>query len=315
MPDVQPAITNSGCDDVARARTSADFKAWFEQQRLRVDGALAEHLRAIKARGAAPGRLLEAIVYSVMLPGKRVRPILVLESCRAAGGDERVARPAAIAIECIHTFSLIHDDLPAMDNDELRRGQPTNHTVFGEAEAILAGDWLVPHAFEMLASNPVPVTLVPVLTQTLAAATQAMVLGQSADIAGEGQTPDKDKVRLIHGHKTAALLGAACRMGGVLAEASAATLTALTQYGRHLGLAFQIVDDLLDCTATTEAMGKRTQKDDTFAKQTYPAAFGVDASRIEASAQIEAAIAELAPLGAAAERLRQLAQFVIQRGR
>ncbi|RMF71222.1 MAG: polyprenyl synthetase family protein [Planctomycetota bacterium] len=231
------------------------------------------------------------------------------------GGSETVALPVALAVECVHTFSLIHDDLPAMDDDRLRRGRPTNHTVFGEAEAILAGDWLVPHAFGLLASNPVPTEIVPQLIRTLAEATEAMILGQSADIASEGRPPDQQTVRVIHTHKTAAMMEAACRLGALVGGGTTEAVDALAEYGRRLGLAFQIVDDLLDRTATAEAVGKQTGKDEAVAKQTWPAAHGVHASRAHAREQIAEAIDSLQPFGGAAENLRRIAGFVIERGR
>jgi geranylgeranyl diphosphate synthase type II len=243
------------------------------------------------------------------LPGKRLRPILVLECCRVAGGEAQNAWPAALAIEFVHTFSLIHDDLPAMDDDDLRRGQPTCHRVFGEGLAILAGDWLLAHAFELLTDQP------PALLATLAAGTADMISGQAADLEGERQVPNLDLVRYIHEQKTARLIESACLLGGLAARADRAVLGALGRYGRHLGLAFQIVDDLLDATGSTPATGKRVGRDAARFKQTYPAVLGAGQSRVLAEREAQQAVAALEPLRERAERLCGLAEYVLSRDR
>jgi geranylgeranyl diphosphate synthase type II len=293
---------------------SEAWTRWFGEQRQIVDRAVSDHVNGLKTVRKLSGRLLEAVEYSLCQPGKRVRPILVLECCRVCGGDDAVATPAALAVECVHTFSLIHDDLPAMDDDDLRRGRPTNHRVFGEALAVLAGDWLVPHAFELLAANPVSPAIVPELVRTLAGATQAMVVGQATDMAGEQKPADADLVEAIHLHKTARLIEACCRLGG-LAGGGGQQIEALGIYGRHLGLAFQIVDDLLDQTGSTAALGKQAGKDARVQKQTYPAAFGIEASRRRAREHVDAAAGVLGAFGPRAEKLCGLASFVIQRQR
>jgi geranylgeranyl diphosphate synthase, type II len=227
---------------------------------------------------------------------------------------ERSALAAAGAIELIHTFSLVHDDLPAMDDDDLRRGRPTNHKVFGEAMAILAGDAMVTMAFELIAADAAP-GAVPALVRELAGASgpAGMIGGQVLDIDGENVTLSLNELRQLHAMKTGALLTCACRMGAIAAGASAGHLEAVTAYGRHLGLAFQIVDDLLDVTSTPEQMGKATGKDAQKGKNTYPVVMGIESSRREADEQLSSAVRALQPLGKNADGLRQLAKFVIER--
>ncbi|MBI5863005.1 MAG: polyprenyl synthetase family protein [Planctomycetes bacterium] len=286
---------------------------WLEARRAAVDAAIAEHAKSLKTDAWANTRLPAAVQYSLCQPGKRLRPILVLETCQACGGTDDAAWPAAIAVECIHAFSLIHDDLPAMDDDDLRRGMPTNHKVFGEAIAILAGDWLSAHAFSLLARLGLSAERNRAAIGSLAAATCGMIVGQAADIEGEGQPTDADRVRLIHAHKTAALIEGSCVLGALAAQASDEILASVRRYGRHLGLAFQIADDLLDATATTQELGKRAGKDAAASKQTYPAAFGLEESKRQAQKEIDHAMAALAPIGGRASHLRELAQFVISR--
>ncbi len=294
-------------------KISDHWHAWLADRRRWVDQAISRHLNTLKTCRAADPQLLDAVAYSLSQPGKRARPILVLAAAETCGGDAEQAWPAALAIECVHTFSLIHDDLPAMDDDDLRRGQPTNHKVFGEALAILAGDWLATHAFEVL--GQVRPERVGPLVAALADGTLGMISGQAADIQGETLPTDAARVEFIHLHKTAKLIAAAARMGAVAVGASAAATDALERYGRHLGLAFQIVDDLLDCTSTAAVLGKQAGKDAGAGKQTYPAAFGVEESRRQAAGQVAAAIESLAMFGPAAENLRGLAHFVLTRER
>ena len=222
--------------------------------------------------------------------------------------------PAAIAVECIHTFSLIHDDLPALDNDELRRGQPCNHKIFGDGQALLAGDWLAAYAL-VLPIMEYHSELAMVLSRTLAQAELDMIAGQAADVDGENRAADMELVEYIHRHKTARLIEAACRMGGLCAKASEEQLAALERFGRHLGLAFQITDDLLDVTGSSNAMGKHVGKDATVAKQTYPAASGIEQSRVRARQETAAALKALEPLGPHAEHLGALAEYVVVRER
>jgi geranylgeranyl pyrophosphate synthase len=263
-----------------------------------------------------PAKLVESIRYSIMAGGKRLRPTLVLESARACAGGTAppAALAAACAIELIHTFSLVHDDLPAMDNDDLRRGVPTNHKVFGEAMAILAGDAMVVLAFKVLATQA-PEDLTSALVKELAKATgpAGMIGGQVLDMEGEKRTLSLDELRNLHGKKTGALITAACRLGAISAKAGMQMVEAVTGYGQHLGLAFQIVDDLLDVTASAEQMGKSTGKDQSKGKNTYPALMGIDRSRSEAEKQYEQALKSLEPLGSRADGLRALARFVLER--
>jgi geranylgeranyl diphosphate synthase type II len=288
-----------------------------------------EYLRTLLSQlRDAPPRLIESITYSVTAGGKRLRPALVLEcyvACggRALAGAQGTAGPAkpwdtalaaAGAIELIHTFSLVHDDLPAMDDDDLRRGRPTNHIVFGEAMAILAGDAMVTTAFALLAACA-EAALVPPLVRELAVAAgpSGMIGGQVLDMEGENKSLALDELEQVHRRKTGALLMAACRMGAIAAGASAHQLDMITRYGRHLGLAFQIVDDLLDVTSTPQQLGKHTRKDAESGKNTYPGLLGIEASRAAAAGQVEAAVKAVEELGPDAEGLRAVARFVTAR--
>jgi len=280
---------------------------------------LTVYLEEFLARHAgAPPRLAEAIAYSLLAGGKRLRPALVMECCSACGGrpDSRSALSAAAAVELVHTFSLVHDDLPAMDNDDLRRGRPTNHKVFGEAMAILAGDAMVALAFEAIAADASP-SVAPALARTLAVATgpMGMIGGQVLDMEGENRALSRLELEHLHRLKTGALLTASCRMGAIAAGAPPPALAAMSEYGRHLGLAFQIVDDVLDVTASAQQMGKATGKDAGRGKNTYPALLGLEASRAAAEERLADALAALAPLGKSAAGLEQLAKFVVQRER
>jgi geranylgeranyl diphosphate synthase type II len=278
-----------------------------------VDAHLREFLS--RAKSQAPARLLEAIEYSLFAGGKRLRPALVLETARACGADHsQSALAAAAAIELIHTFSLVHDDLPAMDDDDLRRGRATNHKVFGEAMAILAGDAMTTLAFEIISRNAEPdLAAKLVLELSHAAGPCGMIGGQVLDMDGEHQSHSLEHLQHIHRMKTGALLTASCRLGAIAARASESTLENITAFGRHLGLAFQIIDDVLDVTSTPEQLGKHTKKDATHGKNTYPSLMGLEESRAEAARQLDAALQSLRPLGAPAEGLTELAQFVVER--
>lgn len=267
----------------------------------------------------APPRLMESIQYSIMAGGKRMRPALVLESAHACGNASRQqphpsAVVAAAAMELIHTFSLVHDDLPAMDDDDLRRGRPTNHKVYGEAIAILAGDAMTTIAFEILATearNDSACALVAELAR--ATGPSGMIGGQVIDIDEQKRPSTLADLQHLHRMKTGALLTASCRMGAIAVGAGAEQLAALDMYGRHLGLAFQIVDDILDQTATAEQIGKATGKDAAKGKVTYPMLMGLDASRREARQQLEGALAAVASFGHQAAGLAALAKFVVDR--
>ena len=262
-----------------------------------------------------PRQLYEAMRYSLTAPGKRIRPVLLLAACEAVGGNPRVALPAAAAVEMVHAYSLIHDDLPAMDDDDLRRGRPSNHTVYGEATAILAGDGLLTTAFEVLGSAQLEPTadaatrLAVLADLAHAAGPGGMVGGQAADIAarrkGEVELPE---LEFIHTHKTGALIVASLRMGARLGGGSAAQIEALTRYGRHIGLAFQIADDILDQAGES---GEGEQPDGNQA--TYPSLLGLAASREHADALVERALVELEPFGTEAALLRSLARYIVAR--
>lgn len=314
----------------------APFLAVFDEMKDAVNAALAARAKALKVEIGPHSALGDAIEYSMLQPGKRLRPVLVLAACRllragdppaaaagrgsaaaatmsAAHAADAAALAAACAIECIHTFSLVHDDLPAMDDDDLRRGVPTCHKVYGDALAILAGDWLQTYALRILIAEAPSPAIGAALLRSLADGTLGMIEGQAADVAGETAPPTAERVEFIHVRKTARLIEAATRMGAICAGASEPQIAALSTYGRRLGLAFQIADDILDATSTTETLGKRAGKDADQSKQTYPAVFGLEASRAQAQQEVEAAIAALAEFGPAAEFLREVARFVIAR--
>jgi geranylgeranyl diphosphate synthase type II len=266
---------------------------------------------------AAPPRLMESIAYSLYAGGKRLRPALILESCLACGGSAAAmdaAMAGAAAMELIHTFSLVHDDLPAMDNDDLRRGRPTNHKVYGEAMAILAGDAMMTIAFELLADT-VPSPLSASMIRELAANSGpcGMIGGQVLDMDGETRRLRLDELQHLHRLKTGALLTCSCRLGAIAASADQQTLTRLTTFGQHLGLAFQIVDDILDETSTPEQMGKATKKDAAKGKNTYPVLLGLEGSQAEANKALAAALDAIASLGPQARPLEAIARFVVER--
>ncbi len=315
MQNVQTSQPETPGVSPADQTIAADFDNWLARRRQQFEDGLLNHLKELESSLGSHSRLPEAVLYSLQVGGKRLRPILVLEAGGVCGGTSGCAMPAAIAIELVHTFSLIHDDLPAMDDDDLRRGQPTNHKVFGEALAVLAGDFLATHPYTLLTAGKMDRTIAALLVYTLATGTQAMIEGQGADIEGEQRPTDGDLVNYIHHNKTAALIETSCRLGAICAGATDDRQTALARYGRHLGLAFQITDDLLDHTSTTEKMGKAVHKDDAAAKQTYPAAFGLDASRAQARREVDAALGALTSFGGRAERLRDLARYVLRRDR
>jgi geranylgeranyl pyrophosphate synthase len=276
------------------------------------DGQLNDYLQSTSD---VPAELLEAVRYSVLAPGKRIRPYLVVRCCELVGGSREDARPAAAAVECVHAFSLVHDDLPAMDDDDVRRGRPTTHKQFGEAMAVLAGDALVVLAFELLARHVRDRHLAGEMVLELAVRTgwAGMIGGQAADIAGQSQDPSLDRTRYIHERKTAALFEAACRLGAMAGRGEADDVAALGRFGACLGRAFQIADDLLDVTSTAEKSGKTVGKDVIAGKQTYPACVGVEQSRAAAKAAADEAIAEIESYGSKAGDLRELAAYAASR--
>ncbi len=270
--------------------------------------------RLLSPEGNVTGVLKETVHYAALAPGKRIRPYLVVRCCELAGGSTDAAWPAAAAVECVHAFSLIHDDLPAMDNDDVRRGRPTCHKAFGEAAAILAGDALVVLAFEFLArSYPAGTAVQMVVELAQAAGWCGMIGGQAADIAGENQPPARELADFIHGRKTAALFRASCRIGVQVAGGDTLQLEPLGLFGESLGRAFQIADDLLDVTGAADTVGKKTDKDATTGKQTYPRCVGMEQSRVAAAEAMLAAKAAVEPFGSRADDLRELAGFVASR--
>ncbi|MDJ0975701.1 MAG: polyprenyl synthetase family protein [Planctomycetota bacterium] len=297
----------------AQPTDSSALRAYLDDAKQTVETAL-DRLLPAEADGAP--RLAEAVRYSVFAGGKRLRPALAFAAAEAVGGDRAVAVPFACALELVHTYSLIHDDLPAMDDDDLRRGRPTSHKVFGEAHAILAGDCLHTMAFGILLRETQDATLARALGVALADAAgfAGMVGGQVEDLAAEHGTPNAEQLYRIHRGKTAALIQAATRGGGLAGGADAATVDALGAYGLHLGLAFQLVDDVLDETGTAEALGKTPGKDRQDEKLTVVALEGLEAARERARQEVAAAIEAVAGLPHP-ERLVDLAHFVRERDR
>lgn len=294
-----------------------DFKTYLKERIALVDQALEQHLPPEEKR---PRSIHAAMRYSIFAGGKRVRPILMLAACESVGGRIEAALPAACAMEMIHTYSLIHDDLPAMDDDDFRRGRPTNHKVFGEAIAILAGDGLLTEAFKLL-SDPGLNSDIPAATRlaviseiATCAGTFGMVGGQVVDMESEGKAEmDLPTVQYIHTHKTGALIKASVVAGALLGGADGQGLAAIRRYGEAAGLAFQIADDILDIEGTTEEIGKDAGSDEARGKATYPAVMGLAAAKQEARTMMDEAFAALVPLGAAADPLRNIARYIVER--
>jgi geranylgeranyl diphosphate synthase type II len=293
---------------------------FLKDARRRVDEGLERFLPKVDESPSAlcPARLAEAMRYSVMGGGKRLRPILTLMAAEACGADPAEAIPAACAMEMIHTYSLIHDDLPAMDDDDLRRGRPTCHKQFDEATAILAGDGLLTLAFEVVARHTQPPEAAALCVRILAegAGPDGMVGGQMADLQAEGRTDGTlELLEAIHRRKTGALLRSSLRMGAAVAGANDAMTKALDTYGLAVGLAFQIVDDLLDVQGDEAKLGKRVNKDSDLGKWTYPAFLGIDGSRGRAAQLADEAIDALQPLGRRGVMLKALARDLLERDR
>ncbi len=290
-----------------------DLNSYLKERKILVEKALDESLPMGK-----PEKVYESMRYSLLAGGKRLRPILCLASAELTGGTIEMAMPTACALEMIHTMSLIHDDLPAMDNDDYRRGKLTNHKVYGEDIAILAGDGLLAYSFEFVAVNTKnvdPLAVIEVLAllgQTVGAA--GLVGGQVLDLESEGK-PDLDAETLsfIHHHKTGALLKTSVLSGAILAGTSTKIKAKLAKYAENIGLAFQIVDDILDITATQEELGKTAGKDLKAQKATYPSLWGIDESKRQAQELVREAIVELADFGQKAEPLRAIAHFITNR--
>jgi len=273
------------------------------------------YLARVVAQTDLPANLAQAISYSLLQGGKRLRPMLVILSCEAVGGREEQALPAAAGIEMIHAFSLVHDDLPAMDDDDLRRGQPTCHVKFGQAMAILAGDALATLPYLHIARSVRDGTTSSRLINELSEASTAMIAGQTLDTLGgfEDHLTPLQRLESIHHAKTGALIRGACRLGAIAGGATDAQLDALTSYGESIGLLFQVVDDILDVTQSAEHLGKRSNKDEASGKLTYPSILGLDASRQLAERLCREGIEAVEPLGGAAQTLIELCRYMAVR--
>jgi geranylgeranyl diphosphate synthase type II len=290
-----------------------DFSRYWARRQKQVDSALDRLLPRASTR---PKTIHEAMRYSIFAGGKRLRPVITLAAAEVIGGKTEAALPLACAVECIHTYSLIHDDLPAMDNDDFRRGKPTSHKVYGEGIAILAGDALLTIAFEMIAGAKASAryssaALVKELAH--ASGSQALVAGQVADLEGEGRKLKLSDLQYIHENKTAALIASSIRLGAMSANATPRQLAGLTEFGLSLGLAFQVIDDILDVTQTTEKLGKSAGKDIAAQKATYPALLGLEKAKKEADRLTHRARAALKPFGKAAAPLSAIADYLLKR--
>ena len=289
-------------------RRMKTFTTYLAEQSLAVN---AELDRILPAKDARPARLHETMRYSMFAGGNRFRPILCIAACDACGGSAKQAMAAACALEILHTYTLVHDDLPAMDDDTLRRGQPTNHIAFDEATAILAGDALLTLAFEVLSTDPQSGALCAELAR--AAGSRGLIGGQAEDLAAEGRVPDADRVDYIHRNKTAALIRAACVMGGLCANADPTSLKHLANFGENIGLAFQLIDDLLDENSTVEELGKDIGSDKERGKMTYLRVHGEQKTEEDARALVQAAKKSLEHLGQDIDILKNLGETLLSR--
>ncbi len=290
-----------------------ELKRYLAARQREVDQALD---RFLPKAATKPPTIHKAMRYSLFAGGKRLRPILCLAAAEACGGRTQNALPLACALECIHTYSLIHDDLPSMDNDDFRRGRPTCHKVFGEGIAVLAGDALLTIAFEIAATaadSPRYRTREIVREIAIAAGSRKLIAGQVADLEAEGKAINRAQLRYIHENKTAALLTTSVRLGAMSANASPSQLRAMSDFGRSLGLAFQVIDDILDVTQTSEKLGKSAGKDLAARKATYPSVLGLEKSRREAARLTKRAHDSLESLGKRGEMLHALANYLLER--
>ena len=290
-----------------------NLKSYLTSRQATIDRALDRYL---PKENVKPTTIHKAMRYSLFAGGKRLRPILCLAAAEACGGKIDNALPLACAMECIHTYSLVHDDLPSMDNDDFRRGRPTCHKVFGDGIAVLAGDALLTIAFEIVSSaKPTSRYDMSILLRELAVAagSQKLIAGQVADLEGEGQKIDMAGLRYIHENKTAAILTTSVRLGAMSANANPKQLSAITKFGRALGLAFQVIDDILDVTQTTEKLGKSAGKDVAARKATYPAVMGLEKSRAEARRLTRKAHDALSSFDRNSEALHSLANYLLER--
>lgn len=290
-----------------------NLEAYLKSRQKRIERALDRHL---PKESVKPATIHKAMRYSLFAGGKRLRPILCLAAAEACGGKIDKALPLACAIECIHTYSLVHDDLPSMDNDDFRRGRATCHKVFGEGMAVLAGDALLTIAFEIVSrAKPARRYGMSMLLRevAVAAGSQKLIAGQVADLEAEGKNADRAQLLYIHENKTAAILTTSVRLGAMSANANSKQLSAITKFGRALGLAFQVIDDILDVTQTSEKLGKSAGKDIAARKATYPAVLGLPESRAEAKRLTRKAHAALSIFGAKGEALHTLANHLLER--
>jgi geranylgeranyl diphosphate synthase, type II len=290
-----------------------NLKPYLKSRQKLIDRALDRYL---PKENAKPPTIHRAMRYSLFAGGKRLRPVLCLAAAEACGGKIDGALPLACALECIHTYSLVHDDLPSMDNDDLRRGRPTCHKVFGDGIAVLAGDALLTIAFEIVSrAKPTPRYNMSVLLRevAVAAGSQKLIAGQVADLEAEGKQTSRAQLQYIHENKTAAILTTTVRLGAMSANANPKQLAAITKFGRALGLAFQVIDDILDVTQTSEKLGKSAGKDVAAQKATYPAIIGLEKSRAEAKRLTRQADSALSIFGAKAEALYGLANYLLER--
>ncbi|MBI4838299.1 MAG: polyprenyl synthetase family protein [Nitrospirae bacterium] len=292
-----------------------DLNSYLKKNHRLVDGFLKSYISSTRRNNSCPKTLHRSMGYSLMAGGKRLRPIFAIAGHEAVGGRAGNIIPIAASLELIHTYSLIHDDLPAMDDDDLRRNMPTNHKVFGEATAILAGDALLTDAFSIVSNaNAKPDALLNIIRElTYACGPHGMVGGQTADILLEGKKAKKSELLYIHTHKTGALIRASVRIGAILGVASQKELNALSKYGENVGLAFQIVDDILDITGTDEELGKSAGADILRGKNTYPSVFGMETSKEEAKILIEKALDAIGDLNSKADPLREIAKYILRR--
>jgi geranylgeranyl diphosphate synthase type II len=294
-------------------RPEEPLETYLRKRAREVDAALG---RLLPRASLKPATIHRAMRYSLFAGGKRMRPILCLAAAEACSRSDGNALFAACALECVHTYSLIHDDLPCMDNDDFRRGRPTSHKVFGEAVAILAGDALLTAAFEILATikEPRRYKVRDFMRElAFAAGSRRLIAGQVADLEAEAKKSSRAELRFIHKCKTAAMIVASVKLGAMAADARPEELSALARFGYNLGLAFQVIDDILDVTQTSEKLGKSAGKDVAAQKTTYPAIIGLEAARQEAKRLTAAARTALEPLGQRAVRLRQLADYLLER--
>jgi geranylgeranyl diphosphate synthase type II len=299
-----------------RNKVNFDLKAYLREKRKKVEDALEEY---VPTADGLTAKLMEAMRYSLFAGGKRLRPILCMAGAETVGGVDESVLPVACALELIHTYSLIHDDLPLMDDDDLRRGKPTNHKVFGDAIALLAGDGLLTEAFSLMTSPSATQKIAPArLLEAIgmisrAAGCEGMVGGQVVDMLWEGKQADFETVKFLHTHKTGALIQASVASGAVIAGAPETQIRSVLSYGLKIGLAFQISDDILDIEGDSETMGKTVGADEEKGKSTYPSILGLNESKKIQSDLVHGAVQDLQAFGKTAEPLRQIAYYIIER--